>query len=109
MIEDLNFKLDEKLVKMLDVVFSKEASPALAEPEVLKLMPKTYFIVLEWDTLKDQGLIYAERLKENGVEVEVAFYEDAYHGMVPFIDELIGYSLSRKMLDDLVKYIKKNI
>jgi acetyl esterase/lipase len=96
----------------------------------LKLLPKAYFLVLEWDTLKDQCLIYAERLKSNNVPVEVSFYENGYHGMVPFIDQkgiklyyyLIiekrflffqsiladGYELSRKMLNDLVKYIQEN-
>jgi hypothetical protein len=100
---------NKELADRLKVLLTEEASPGLAAPELLKLLPKTYFIMLEWDTLKDQGLIYAERLKSNGVDVKVAFYENAYHGMIPFIDSVGGYSLSRDIFEDLVKYIKHNI
>ena len=104
-----NNPLDEEHVRKIRKMFSIEANPGLAEESVLKLLPQAYFLVLEWDTLKDQGLIYAERLKANNVPVQVAYYENAYHGMVPFIDSVTGYSLSRKMVDDLVKYIQENI
>ena len=101
-------KIDPKIAKKIEVLFTIEASPALADPEVLKLLPKTYFIVLEWDILKDQALIYAERLKANGVEVEVAFYENAFHGIAPFIDDISGYNSSRTMFNELVMHINQN-
>ncbi len=102
-------KKDNELAKKVKNMLTVEASPSLAEPELLRLLPKAYIIVFEWDMLKDQILIYSERLRANGVPVEVAYYENAYHGMVPFIDEHSGYELSRIIFNDLVKYINDNI
>ena len=107
-LDNEDIKLDENLKQKLKILFSTEASPGLADAEVLKLLPKTYLIVSEWDTLKDQDLIYAERLKANGVQVEVAFYDNVFHGMLPIIDESSGFNTSRKVLDDLVNYLKEN-
>ena len=38
-----------------------------------------YFILVEFDELKDEGLLYAERLKEANVDCKIAFYENAFH------------------------------
>ena len=103
------YQINENHAEMLKKIFTKEANPGLSDANVLKKLPKTYFLVLEWDTLKDQCLIYAERLKANNVPVKIAFYENVYHGMVPFINNKTGYGLSRKMSDDLIEYIKENI
>jgi hypothetical protein len=61
------------------------------------------------DPLKDESFIYLERLRKAGVQVELGFYEDGFHGIVTMIDQDIGFNVARKMLDDLIKYIAKNI
>jgi acetyl esterase/lipase len=100
---------DKKLARSLRQLLTTDASPGLAEDDLLKLLPKAYFIIAEWDTLKDQGLIYAERLRRNGVSTTINFAEHAFHGMVPLVDSYLGYDLARSILNDLVKYIKDNV
>ncbi len=100
---------DKKLAKALKTILTPDASPCLADDDLLKLLPKAYFIVFEWDSLKDDGLLYAERLRRNGVDTTVVFSEHAFHGLVPFIDDFLGYDLARTLLKDLVDYIKKNV
>lgn len=75
-LDDSNIlKKDKKLAELIKTrFFSKHASPALADESLLKKLPKAYFVVFEWDTLKDQSLIYAERLRLSGVPVKIAFY-----------------------------------
>ena len=85
-----------------------DVSPGLADSDKLVGLPKAYFIVCEMDPIKDDGLLYSERLKRAGVQVEVNYYE-GYHGIVAEIDEISGYQVARAMLDDLIKYIKANI
>ena len=57
------FKKDSKSVQIIKKIFDYEFSPALTD---LKDSPKTYIVILEWDSLKDENLIYAERLKSAG-------------------------------------------
>lgn len=102
-------KRDPEFAKLFYKFLTPEISPALADDNILSLLPKAYFIIFEWDTLKDEGLIYAERLKRNGVDVHVAFYEDAFHGIVPFINGLTSYDSARKIFNDLVEYIHQNV
>jgi acetyl esterase/lipase len=48
-------------------LFSPEISPGLADD--LKGLPDAYIIVGETDVLKDENLIYAERLKRAGFSI----------------------------------------
>lgn len=66
---DINIlKNNKKLVDLVKKTFSDELSPGLAEDSVLKSLPKTYFIVAEWCSFKDESLIYSERLRRAGKE-----------------------------------------
>lgn len=99
-----NNEINNKLLK----IFSAEFSPGLADPEDLKGLPKAYFILVEADPLKDEGLIYSERLRNAGVTVDVKMYENAYHGCAGMVGKKKGFQVSRDMLDDLVTHIKNN-
>ena len=65
-------------------LLTREISPLLANKKHLVGLPKAYFILVEFDELKDEGLLYAERLKEANVDCKIAFYENAFHGINNF-------------------------
>jgi acetyl esterase len=44
--------------------------------------PSALVVVAEYDPLRDEGLAYAERLRDVGVAVNVRRYEDAFHGFL---------------------------
>lgn len=104
-------KRDKKLADSIkSILLAPDASPCLADPLILKKLPSAYFIIFEWDSLKDECLIYAQRLKTNGVPVHVAFYENAgNHGIAHMINKKSGYKATRAVLADLVKYINENV
>jgi acetyl esterase/lipase len=105
--KDMDIK-DENLKKLFSQLFKKDISPALADDGIIKKLPKSYFIILEWDALKDEGLIYAERLKRNNVSVEIAYYENAFHGILPYLGKDFGYQISEEIFNDLTDYIHMN-
>ena len=110
-LDDSNILLKNKELanKIKNELLAEEFNPGLASPDILKQLPKTYFIIVEWDSLKDQGIIYAERLKSSGVTVKIAFYDDAFHGIIPFIHKVGGYNVARAMFEDTVSYINLNL
>ena len=65
--------------------------------------------MFEWDELKDEGLLYAERLKEANVDVTVAFYENAFHGMANQVGKQVGLQTAREIQNELIDYLKLNI
>ena len=100
---------DKRFANSVKKLFNDDVSPGLASDDLLKKLPKAYVIVCELDELKDENLIYAARLQKNGVETDIAFYEDAYHGVIGSISKEMYNTIAVKMVDDLVNYIQKNI
>lgn len=97
--------IDADLKRSLRALTDVDISPALADDEILKNLPTTYFVILEWDPLKDENLIYAQRLKDNNVNVHVRFYDNAFHGIL--LNK--NYSETKKIFDDLVDFILKHV
>ena len=57
---------------------SPYASPSVAED--LSGLPSAFVSVMEFDPLRDEGLIYAMRLLEAGVSTEIHAYPGTFHG-----------------------------
>ncbi|KAG6860689.1 hypothetical protein C0995_008602 [Termitomyces sp. Mi166 len=56
-----------------------DASPIFAPKELLARVPSAWIGVAALDILKEEGVLYGEKLKELGVEVEIVIYEGAPH------------------------------
>jgi acetyl esterase len=65
---------------------SPDASP-LRAPDLAGL-PPTFFVVTEFDPLRDEGLAYARSLVEAGVEVTIDDYDGMIHGFFPLVGVL---------------------
>jgi acetyl esterase len=65
---------------------SQYAAPARATD--LTMLPPAYISTMEFDPLRDEGLIYAMRLLEAGVSVELHQFAGTFHGsaMMPTAD-----------------------
>jgi hypothetical protein len=49
------FSRDKNLASLVKKLFSSEISPLLADTNKLKGLPSAFFLICEWDTLKDEG------------------------------------------------------
>ncbi len=90
----------EKIAHLLD----PSLSPCLANENWLRYQPNSFLIVCEWDSRKDEAVLFAERLKSVEVPVEVELYEQAFHG-----DITSKNSVAQKMKSDLIEFIRKNL
>lgn len=103
------FTRNEAFATLVSNLFNHDISPCLADDEIIKRLPKAYFVLVEQDELKDEGLIYSERLRRNGVNVDVVLYDKAFHGMIAAISDMFYSTVAKKMVDDLIDYLRKNV
>jgi acetyl esterase/lipase len=87
----------------LDPLFA----PLMAES--LEGLPSAYIITAQFDVLRDEGVLYAERLRRSGVEVTWAHYDDAFHGFWAFFNPPIQLDAAVKCMNDLIIFLKQNL
>ena len=68
--------------EITDMITDWRFSPLMASDNHISLLPPTYIMNAEFDVLRDEGLILAERLRRVGVPVEHSYYESEQHGFL---------------------------
>ncbi|KAK7503206.1 hypothetical protein BaRGS_00005471 [Batillaria attramentaria] len=81
----------------------------MASDEQLKTMAPAYVLTAGYDVLRDDGLIYAQRLRKVKVPVKLAHYTEGFHGMIFFFDGPIPFAVGHRAMSDLVDYLKENV
>ncbi|CAC5392701.1 AADACL3_4 [Mytilus coruscus] len=89
-----------------DNVINPYAWPLMATDDALLKLPKTYVVVTEYDPLRDEGLIFAERLRRLVPEnIELSYLAGLEHG----IFSLYNYKSQTSTMDTLVDYLNRNL
>ncbi|CBZ42131.1 Alpha/beta hydrolase fold-3 domain-containing protein [Caenorhabditis elegans] len=82
------------------VIFDPNFSPIMREN--LENLPKSLIVTCEYDVLRDEGLIYSERLMASGVPTKLINYKNGYHAMLNMHNEITEASTC---LDDVMHWI----
>ncbi|EGT34521.1 hypothetical protein CAEBREN_15525 [Caenorhabditis brenneri] len=80
-------------------LMNPDFSPLMRED--LSNLPPTMVITCEFDILRDEGLVYAERLKKSGVPTTSIHYENGFHAMLNFHGDL---DEATKTVNDIEKW-----
>lgn len=67
-----------------------DASPIFATRDMLEGLPPAWVAVAEMDILCDEGVAYAEKLTQVGVETEVVVYKGAPHPIMAMDGTYLG-------------------
>ena len=72
--------------------------------ESLQGLPPALIVTAEYDPLRDEGEIYAEKLREAGVEATMTRYDGMIHG---FTRRTNMYAKARQALDEVASHLKR--
>jgi acetyl esterase/lipase len=82
---------------------SPYASPSVASD--LAGLPPTYLTTMEFDPLRDEGILYALRLMEAGVQVELHSFPGTFHGS----SLMTGAAVSRRAGEELLVALRRGL
>ncbi|XP_030600264.1 arylacetamide deacetylase [Archocentrus centrarchus] len=85
------------------------ASPLLVPDAALRSLPRAYILTCEYDVLRDDGIMYATRLRAAGVEVTHEHYDTGFHGALMFTVWPTDFLIARRMTDNYIKWLKENL
>ncbi|NWI36999.1 AAAD deacetylase, partial [Picathartes gymnocephalus] len=85
------------------------ASPLLASDARLRRLPPAYILTCEHDVLRDDGVMYAGRLRAAGVPVTHQHAQDAFHGALMFFSWPLELAVGHRLFDAYVRWLKENL
>ncbi|XP_033748456.1 neutral cholesterol ester hydrolase 1-like [Pecten maximus] len=101
---------DEELSASLEkTILDPYFSPLMVDDKENTDLPFTYVLTAGYDVLRDDGLIYYQRLKQAGVKVRLAHYPEGFHGMIFFFKGPMPFQVGIRAMDDLVDFLKANL
>ena len=74
-----------------------DASPLRASNDDLAVLPPTLIIVAGCDPLREEGIAYARKLRDNGVPVTSRTDEEMIHGFLIFYNSALTPAISRRV------------
>ncbi|XP_002736532.1 arylacetamide deacetylase-like [Saccoglossus kowalevskii] len=89
---------------ILRILLHPYFAPLLADD--LSGLPQAYILTGEFDVLRDDGILYAERLKEAMVKVTLNNIADGFHGMLSMAYETSGFEVGRRAKRDIATFAK---
>ena len=99
---------DTLSAKIESIVLDPYFAPLMA-PDLSKV-PSAYFIIAQNDVLRDDGLLYAERLRRAGVKTDVDFHKAMAHGFFTISPvKALTFNASMQAIDTLAEYVKEHL
>ncbi|XP_042194906.1 neutral cholesterol ester hydrolase 1 [Callorhinchus milii] len=98
-----------QVIEKLPALLDPRAAPLIADEEILQLLPKAYILTCEHDILRDDGMMYARRLEEAGIEVTLDHYEDGFHGAMIFALPPTYFDVGNRIMNNYINWLDKNL
>ena len=96
-----------KYSKLAEILLDRRVSPLLVDDEFLREhTPQfNYLLTAEMDILRDDGFIYANRLRKLDMHIEHRHYKNLFHGIYGLIHGPLKFDIA----PDLVKIVSEEI
>ncbi|XP_073441668.1 arylacetamide deacetylase-like 4 [Dendrobates tinctorius] len=96
---------NKDVYEKMKITLDLPCSPLFSDDVVIQQLPQAYILTCEFDVLRDDGILYKNRLEDNGVPVTWYHVEDGFHGVVHLFDQSDVVS-GKLTMDNIITYIK---
>ena len=84
-------------------------SPLIADDETLEGLPFTYIMTCGFDFIRDDGIMFHEKLKHLKVDTELAHYPEGFHNALMFPHGPLKMDIGVKIVADIVRILKNKL
>lgn len=84
----------------------KIANPLMADS--LEDLPPAFILTCEYDVLRDEGFLYARRLRNSGVAVTHRHYDSGYHGFLNLLKTVVEPAITHQAIADFIDFMKSH-
>ncbi|CAF1369522.1 unnamed protein product [Adineta steineri] len=97
---------NESLIKSLKFLISPLMSPLLVPDEDLLKLPQVLLFTTEYDILRDEGYIFASRLRSLNKSIHHHHFLNAFHGAHVFLYGPLRFEIAHEMVEHTAKIIR---
>ncbi|NXX85134.1 AAAD deacetylase, partial [Urocolius indicus] len=87
----------------------RRAAPLLASDAQLRRLPRTYILTCEHDVLRDDGVMYAQRLRAAAVPITHHHARDAFHGALMFANTPAYLAVADRLSNRFLEWLEENL
>lgn len=106
---DTNQEGNKELISHLHFLISPKMSPLLVPNEELKKLPPIILFTTEFDILRDEGLIFAERLKEVNNTFYHHHFPTTFHGAHLLLYGPLKFDIAYEMVEHIARKLRENL
>ncbi|CAF1660489.1 unnamed protein product, partial [Adineta ricciae] len=97
---------NENLVKDLKYLILPSMSPLLVSDDQLSQLPQILLFTTEYDILRDEGFIFASRLRTLNKTVYHHHFHNAFHGAHVFLYGPLRFEIAHEMIQHTAKILQ---
>ncbi|XP_021251551.1 arylacetamide deacetylase isoform X2 [Numida meleagris] len=97
------------LAKKYPGFLDPRAAPLLAAEAQLRGLPPTYILTCEHDVLRDDGVMYATRLRAAGVPLTHEHAEDGFHGALIFVSSPNDMPVGHRLMSRYLQWLEEHL
>lgn len=79
--------------------------PLMANKQMLTDLPRAYVMTAGYDIIRDDGIMYAERLKDAGVSIDLVNHKTSFHNALTFVEGPLALSVAKQTIHGIVNYL----
>lgn len=90
----------------IDKMINPSVSPLMAEDNALQGLPRSYVMVTGYDIIRDDGIMYAERLRHAGVNVHFVNHRASFHNALLFSNGPFSLSVAKETVNSITDFLQ---
>ena len=92
-----------------DKITDPYIAPLMADEETLIGLPRAYVMSAGYDLIRDDGIMYSERLKLSGVPVHLNNHQTAFHISLSLSDGPFALNVGKQIIQDIVNFLQLHL